>query len=173
MLFGYTQPTALGLQSGFDVRVFIISYNRTACSACMALTWRQRDRLVDWSAEGQLICIVHPTGWTTGCKYVYTHYTVQLLGEGLDESNVFDSSNPSSNRWSNSQIFVYTIQSVGQPAGKPIVSCIRGFRFWNLITVWKLEQKIHRDVSNWWESFDIHSTVHMSGILGSFESIGH
>ena len=127
MLFGYsyTQPTALGLQSGFDVRVFIISYNRTPCSACMALTWRQRDRVVDWSAEGQLICIVHPTGWTTGCKYVYT---VQLLGEGLDESNVFDSYNPSSNRWSNSQIFVYTIQSVaqpvGQPAGKPIVSCI-------------------------------------------------
>ena len=31
---------------------------------------------------------------------------MQLLGERLDESNVLDSSNPSSNRWFNSQMFV-------------------------------------------------------------------
>ena len=121
MLFGYTQPTALGLQSGFDASSLC---NKPRCMQCLHganLTSAGSPRWL--VGRTQLICIDHPTGWTTGCKYVYT---MQLLGEGLDETNVFDSSNPSSNRWSNSQMFVYTIQSVvqpvGQSVGQPIVS---------------------------------------------------
>ena len=69
---------------------------------------------------------------------------MQLLGEGLDESNLFGSPNPSSNRWSNSQMSVDTTQTdcfvyvypyfqpvgnpVGQQVGQQIVSSIRGFK---------------------------------------------